>query len=155
MIWLVIILGIGLDQLTKWLVVNNLPYQSPIPIIGDFFSLKYIQNEGAAWSILSGKVDFLIIVTAIVMVIIAVLLFKTPKEDKLMRFSFALVLAGGIGNLIDRIVLGYVVDFLAFPNFPVFNIADCCVTVGIFLIIIFTILDIKKESDQKKQSAKK
>lgn len=155
MTWLVLILGIGLDRLSKWLAVNYLPFSAHIPIIGDFFSLKYIQNEGAAWSILSGKIDFLIIVTLLMVIAIAILLWKTPKKDKHLRFSYALVLAGGIGNLIDRIFYGYVVDFLCFPNFPVFNIADCCVTVGIFLIIVFTFAEIKKDNRQKKQNGNK
>lgn len=150
MIWLVMIVGLLADQLSKLWVASALPYESSISIIGDFFALRYIHNEGAAWSILSGRVGLLLIVTVIVTVVIAWLLYKTPKENRLLRFSYALLIAGALGNIIDRVRLGYVIDFLAFPNFPVFNIADCCVTVSIGLIIILTLLDIKKDAAAKK-----
>lgn len=71
-----------------------------------------------------------------------------------MRFSFALLIAGALGNIIDRVRLGYVIDFLSFPNFPIFNIADCCVTVAIALIIILTLLDLKKDNANKKTTNK-
>lgn len=150
MIWIVMIVGVLADQLSKLWVASALPYEASIPIIGDFFSLRYIHNEGAAWSIMSGRVGLLLIITVIVTVVIAWLLWKTPKENRLLRFSYALLIAGALGNIIDRVRLGYVIDFLAFPNFPVFNIADCCVTVSIGLIIILTLLDIKRETDSKK-----
>lgn len=152
MIWIVMIAGILADQASKLLVVANLPFGVKIPIIGDFFSLQYIHNEGAAWSILSGRVGLLLIVTVLVTIIIAYLLYKTPKEQKLLRFSYALLIAGAVGNIIDRVRLGYVIDFFSFPNFPVFNIADCCVTVSIALVIIITLKDIKKESAKNKDN---
>ena len=150
MIWIVMIVGVLADQLSKLWVASALPYEASIPIIGDFFALRYIHNEGAAWSIMSGRVGLLLIITVIVTVIIAWLLWKTPKENRLLRFSYALLIAGALGNIIDRVRLGYVIDFLAFPNFPVFNIADCCVTVSIGLIMILTLLDIKRETGSKK-----
>ena len=152
MIWIVMIAGILADQVSKLLVVANLPFGVKIPIIGDFFSLQYIHNEGAAWSILSGRVGLLLILTVLVTIIIAYLLYKTPKEQKLLRFSYALLIAGAVGNIIDRVRLGYVIDFFSFPNFPVFNIADCCVTVSIALVIIITLKDIKKESAKNKDN---
>ena len=152
MIWIVMIAGILADQVSKLLVAANLPFGVKIPIIGNFFSLEYIHNEGAAWSILSGRVGLLLIVTVIVTIIIAYMLYKTPKEQKLLRFSYALLIAGVVGNIIDRVRLGYVIDFFSFPNFPVFNIADCCVTVSISLIIIITLKDIKKESAKNKDN---
>lgn len=150
MIWIVMIAGILVDQVSKLLVAAKLPFGVKIPIIGNFFSLEYIHNEGAAWSILSGRVGLLLIVTVIVTIVIAFFLYKTPKEQKLLRFSYALLIAGAVGNIIDRVRLGYVIDFFSFPNFPVFNVADCCVTVSIALIIIITLSDMKKESAKNK-----
>ena len=155
MIWAVMILGVLADRITKILAAGNLPYGTPIPIIGNIFSLEYIHNEGAAWSILNGRVGLLLIITVLVTVVIAWLLHKTPKEQKFMRFSYALLIAGALGNIIDRLYYGYVIDFLSFPNFPIFNIADCCVTVGIALIVILTIMDMKDESRSGQKTAPK
>lgn len=156
MIWLVIILGVLADRVTKMLITAKLPLGAAIPVIGDnIFALKHVHNEGAAWSILSGRVGFLLIVTVIVTIIIAYMLYKTPKEKKLLRFSFALLISGALGNIIDRLLYGYVIDFLSFGSFPVFNVADCCVTVGIGLIIVLTLWDIKKENAAKGAAANK
>lgn len=155
MIWIVMVLGISVDQITKALAATYLPYQASVPIIGDFFSLRYIHNEGAAWSLLSGKVGLLLVVTIVVTLVVAYLLYKTPKEQTLLRFSFALLIAGAVGNIIDRVRLGYVIDFFSFPNFPVFNVADCCVTAAIALIIIATLLDMKKEKKEKRAESEK
>jgi signal peptidase II len=154
MIWIVMVLGVVIDQVTKFLAVNYLPFETAVPIIGNIFSLQYIHNEGAAWSLMSGRVGLLIVITVIVTIFIGYLLYKTPKEQKLMRFSFALLIAGALGNIIDRVRLGYVIDFLSFPNFPIFNIADCCVTVAIAFIIILTLLDLKKDNANKKTAKK-
>ena len=86
---------------------------------------------------------------------VAYLLYKTPKEQTLLRFSFALLIAGAVGNIIDRVRFGYVIDFFSFPNFPVFNVADCCVTAAIALIIIATLLDMKKEKKEKRAESEK
>ncbi len=155
MSWLVIIVGLLADQLSKLWVASTLPYETSISVIGDFFTLRYIHNDGAAWSLLSGRVGLLLVVTIIVTVAIAWLLYKTPKENRLLRFAYALLMAGALGNIIDRVRLGYVIDFLAFPNFPVFNLADCWVTVSIGLIIILTLLDIRKESAAKRSKPQK
>ena len=148
------ILGVLADRITKILAAGNLPYEVPVPIIGNIFSLEYIHNEGAAWSILNGRVGLLLIITVLVTIFIALLLHKTPKEHKFMRFSYALLISGALGNIIDRLYYGYVIDFLRFPNFPVFNIADCCVTVGIALIVILTIKEMKDESLNSKSNTK-
>ena len=154
MIWAVMILGVLADRITKILAAGYLPYEVPVPIIGNIFSLEYIHNKGAAWSILDGRVGLLLIITVAVTIFIAWLLHKTPKEQKFMRFSYALLISGALGNIIDRVYYGYVIDFLRFPNFPVFNIADCCVTVGIALIIILTIKDMIDESKNNKNNKK-
>ena len=136
MIWLIIILGIIIDQLTKLLVVANLPFNSTVSVLGDFFGLRYIHNQGAAWSLLEEHPMLLVVLSLVILIVVIVLLYKTPKEQKLLRAGFALVIAGALGNLIDRIRLGYVVDFLRLPHWPIFNIADCLLVVGVILICI-------------------
>lgn len=129
---------IGLDQLVKLWVVQNLLPVGTMPLIPGIIELRYVENDGAAFSLFSGMQTMLIIFTGLVLLGFAVvLLFRRPK-DKLMYTAMLLILSGGVGNLIDRIVNGYVVDYLAtqFMNFPVFNIADILVVVGVGLMLI-------------------
>ncbi len=131
---------VGLDQLTKWLAVMYLRGGSDITVIPKILNLSYAENTGAAFSILSGERWFLIVITAIVMIaLMAFLLFGQFRHYKLFNISATLILAGGLGNLIDRVVQGYVVDFFktTFMDFPVFNVADCFVVVGSVLLLIF------------------
>ncbi len=131
---------VGLDQLTKWLAVMYLRNKEAVTVIPRVLELSYEENTGAAFSILSGERWFLIVVTLIIMVALAAfLLFGRFRRYKLFNVSATLILAGGVGNLIDRLVQGYVVDFLqvTFMNFPVFNVADCLVVVGSVLLLIF------------------
>ena len=131
---------VGLDQLTKWLAVMYLRNGESITVIPRILDFSYAENTGAAFSILSGERWFLIVITLIVMVALAAfVLFGQFRRYKLFNLSATLILAGGIGNLIDRLVQGYVVDFIkvTFIDFPVFNVADCFVVVGSVLLLIF------------------
>ncbi|HHX60735.1 MAG TPA: signal peptidase II [Epulopiscium sp.] len=147
--YIIFILGIltlvFLDQLTKWLVVLKLKPIHDFPIIDQVFHLTYVENRGAAFGILQGKHLFFIIMTLIVMICIAIYYYKLPQERKYnwMRFSLILLGSGAIGNLIDRIRLGYVIDFLYFKliDFPVFNFADICVVVGVSILSIFVLIN--------------
>ena len=131
------LLMIAADYVTKALTLANMPIGSTIPLWDGVFHLTHIRNYGAAFSIMAGQRFFLILLPMIV--IIAVVLFviaKRPK-NKLLLLSLSMIASGGIGNLIDRIRFGYVVDFLDFRliNFPIFNVADIFVTVGAALFI--------------------
>lgn len=145
---IIFILGIltlvFLDQLTKWLVVLKLKPIHDFPIIDGVFHLNYVENRGAAFGILQGKYLFFSIITVVVLIFIAIYYYRLPRERKYhwMRFSLILLGAGAIGNLIDRIRLNYVVDFLYFKliDFPVFNFADICVVVGVFILSIFILI---------------
>ena len=140
-----LIILVALDQLTKWLAIIKLKPIHDVPIIKGIFHLTYVENRGAAFGIFQGKHLFFIITTLAIIVFVTIYYLKLPlgKESYCMRFSLTLLLAGAIGNLIDRIRLGYVVDFLYFKliDFPVFNLADICVVVGVAIlsiIILFT-----------------
>ena len=131
---------VGLDQLTKWLAVMYLQNGESVTAIPRLFYFTYAENTGAAFSILSGERWFLIVITLIVMLALAAFaLFGQFRRYKLFNASATLILAGGIGNLIDRLVQGYVVDFIEFKliDFPIFNVADCFVVVGSVLLLIF------------------
>lgn len=134
---LIIIVGIILDRLSKDYAINNFienPYQ------GKLLNLTYLENRGAAFGILQDNRIFFILLT---IVIVAGLIFYFIKNYKtnpqILNIALAFVISGAIGNFYDRLIQGYVVDFLefAFVKFPVFNVADIFVTVGSFLIIIY------------------
>ncbi len=129
-----------LDQWFKMLAVTHLKGQSSFPIIKDVFELLYVENTGAAFSILENQRWLFVVLTSVVMAfLLMVILSGRYRKDILLTASFVLVLAGGIGNLIDRVLYGYVIDFLYFKwiNFPVFNFADCCLVIGAALMLIF------------------
>lgn len=135
----IIAASVVIDQIFKLLVVNTLEIGQSVPLIDGVFHFTYVQNFGAAFSILQNRQILLIVVTGAVMAVMAVVLFKNAKKlSKIVNLSLALVVGGGIGNLLDRIRLGYVVDYLDFQliNFPVFNFADCCVVIGALLLIV-------------------
>ncbi len=137
---------VGIDQLTKWLTVTFLKGNDPITIIGGFFELTYVENRGAAFGMLQGERWFFIVFTALVMLaLLGLLLFGNYRKHRLFNTSLILIVAGGIGNLIDRVANGFVVDFLHVflktdsiqGDFPVFNVADCCVVIGSVLLLLF------------------
>lgn len=128
------------DIVVKLLVKSKLVLNESIKIIDNFFYITYVQNTGAAWSILSGKQYFLIIITLIILIYLIIYLYKKKTYTKLETIGYGLLISGAVGNLIDRIVYGYVIDYLNFYifnyNFPIFNIADTCIVVGIMLLFI-------------------
>ncbi len=141
------ILIIVLDQVSKYAAVKYLKGNNPYVIIKNFFQLYYVENYGAAFGILQNKKAFFIIITSIVIISITFFLFRYSHSlTKLMKVSLSMLMGGAIGNLIDRIRLGYVVDFISIKfgkgyDFPVFNVADMFVVIGTFLIMIMIVSD--------------
>lgn len=131
-----------IDQISKLFITRLMNVKHSIKIIDNFFYLTYTHNQGAAFSILTGQRIFLIIITILIIILLLSYLKKNFPKDKLTKFSFALILGGSLGNLIDRIVRGSVIDFLDFKifsyNFPIFNLADTFITIGVILLIIIT-----------------
>lgn len=128
-----------IDQLIKKWAATSLIKVGTIPLIKDVFHLTYVENYGAAFSILQNKTILLIIITTIALLLSAYLLIFKKITDKVLISGIALVISGGIGNLIDRVSRGFVVDYLDFRliNFPVFNFADICVVCGTGLIVFY------------------
>jgi signal peptidase II len=142
----IIAFAIILDQVTKHIVTTNMRLGESIPVIENIFHLTYFRNTGAAFGILQGQTLLLTIVPIILVVAIFVFLTKKAKENHIvLSLGLALICAGGIGNLIDRLRFGAVIDFFDFRVFPIFNIADSCVVIGCGLLIIFTIFLDKSE----------
>ncbi len=149
---------IAIDQISKYLIVSRMDLYSSIPLIKNVFEIHYIQNHGAAWGLLENQ-QLLFIICAIVACIFGSIFFiKCARANQLktLQVCIILIMAGAVGNLIDRIRLQYVIDFIYIKliDFPVFNIADCYVTVGFFLTVIM-ILFCYKEEDLEVLSFKK
>ena len=151
----IILFGIGIDQITKWISVKHLKPIKTQPIISGVLHFTYVENEGAAWGMFADHRWVFMIVSTITIIALTFVLYSGKLQNKLYTVSVSLIVSGGIGNMIDRIALGYVVDFIDFRliNFPVFNGADCFVCVGAGLLILALILDIVKEAKQEKRDA--
>lgn len=141
------ILLIIVDQLIKILIINNI-YES-IELVSNFFSLTYVRNTGAAFSILEGNRFLFVIVAVLALYLIYKLFIKDKKITGLKILIFSLLISGIIGNLIDRIIFGYVIDYFEFTlfnnNMPIFNFADICIVIGAILFILNTVLEDKDE----------
>ena len=142
MIWLIImVLFLAADQIVKYLVSAFLNVGETAFSVLNIFDVTYVQNKGAAFSVLAGRTELLSIVSVVFCVVIIVFWIKKKPSDTLLCLSLSLLFAGAAGNGIDRIFRGFVIDYinLTFMNFPVFNIADIGVTVGAALFILHTI----------------
>lgn len=135
---LFVIVLVILDQLSKFYIINNFNLLTKNIIIDGFFNITHVRNYGAGFSIMQNQRLFLILVSTLAVIVFIYLLIK--ETNKFNIFTYLLIISGSIGNLIDRCRLGYVVDFLDFYifgyDFPVFNVADCFITVGCILLII-------------------
>lgn len=123
------------DQVTKLIVMQKMEVGQSIPIIPHVFHLTFVKNVGAAFGILANWIPFFILVGLGAAVLIIFFYYKLKPRSKLVRFALSLILGGALGNLIDRIRLGYVVDFFDFRIWPVFNIADCAVVIGMLFLV--------------------
>ena len=135
------IIYIALDHITKFLVIKNIPHYSSIKI-NDYFSIANISNTGVAFSMFQNNNIFFIILVSLVIIFLIYFIYKNRNNlTKLQIHSLLLILAGGTGNLIDRIFRGAVVDFIdvgykEIYRWPAFNVADSCVCIGVFLFVI-------------------
>lgn len=162
MIYIALAVSAGLvvvDQIIKLVVnLNLMPYEtiSLINIGGrDWLNLTYVRNTGAGFGIFKDQRWFLIAVTAIYVSALLYLLLSKKIKQPFLIWSVALIISGGIGNLIDRIFLGYVVDFidLRIINFAVFNFADCCVVIGVIMVFIYVLfLSGRKEKTKEQEN---
>jgi signal peptidase II len=147
--WFTILFVLGLDAITKTLVSTLIPYGTNITVIQDFFWLTYLKNTGAAWSMLEGQQWFFIVLSSVACVVMGVLFLKSDRKKTWYRYALIFMFVGAFGNLIDRLMVDGVRDFLSFNlfgyPFPVFNIADMALNVGVGCMIIETILDERRK----------
>lgn len=142
-----IILIVAFDQITKYFAEKNLVGGKIVSFLPGFVQFRYAQNTGMAFSMLSGARWVFVVITIIVCGGVMWFLFSNRAKNLWLYWSLGVVLAGGIGNLIDRARFGYVVDFIepTFVNFAVFNIADCAVTCGAAVLVVYLLIDAFKK----------
>lgn len=139
---------IALDQWTKHLVMTYMERGQSIPIIPDVFHLTSHRNMGAAFGIMQNKQTFFIVITIAVVVGIIISMIRIGRTQPLVSLALSMVLGGAIGNFIDRVSMGQVVDFLDFTliNFPIFNVADMAITIGVAILLLDVLLDGRKKA---------
>ena len=149
---------VALDQWSKLFATNNLMGRADMVLIENVLSLTFLRNFGAAFGILQGGRWILLGLTALIMIAIVIYYVKLPNSRvyNVLRFALILIAAGGIGNSLDRLLNGYVVDFLRFDfiNFPIFNVADIYVVTGTILLGIIVIFFIKDEKPAEKEDTR-
>lgn len=149
LIYTISLITVLLDQIIKYIVMSNMTLHQEIKIIPNFFSLYYLKNTGAAFSILGNKTIILILVSIFCLIIIKNAIKKLKRVNTLTIISLGIMTGGIIGNLFDRILYKSVIDYLSFNifnyNFPVFNLADIGITVGAILLIIDLIIEEKEK----------
>lgn len=147
-----------LDQLIKYIIRINMKLFQEIVIIPKFFSIFYVENKGAAFSIMENKTFILILISFIYLFILDYFITKESTDNKLTNFSFGIIIGGIIGNLFDRLIYNSVTDYLSFTffkyEFAIFNLADIGITVGIFLLILSLLIDDYKKKNKIKISHK-
>lgn len=148
----VFLFSVILDQLTKMWALSILKDGTSIKIIKDFLRFTYVENRGAAFGILQNQIWFFVIITFIMIIVLGYMFFKYKNITNLSKLSLVLIAGGAIGNFIDRIIRGFVVDFIDvkfgnFYDFPVFNIADSFVVCGTVLLIILMLFNKFEKSE--------
>ncbi len=152
---IIICAGILVDQISKIIVAGNMTYGKVVSIIPYIFDFRYVTNDGVAFGWLSGQRWLFMTVSAVAIIaMIVYALYSFSELNMLYVWGLSLVISGGIGNMIDRTFLGYVVDFIefAFVDFATFNIADSCVCVGAFILGLAIVIDIYREGKKIKES---
>lgn len=161
MLWIILlVLILFADQLSKWLVVAMLQGKESFYVIPGVLRFTYVENDGAAFGMLDDHRWVFLVLSTVMIIALIFYIVKYKPSSKWVMTSLILIVGGGIGNMIDRILLGYVIDFIDFCAFPqlwrwVFNIADSAVCVGTFMLSVWLIIDTVKEYKREKAEKEK
>ena len=149
---LIIIFGVALDQITKYLIIENMTLGQSIPLWEGVLHITYVINRGAAFSMLSGQRWVFLIISSVAIAVMGAFLIFTKNSRPIWLYSLSMIISGGIGNMIERIYLGYVTDFIDFTliNFAIFNVADSLVCIGAGLLLLDLIIDFIKDPTGEK-----
>lgn len=136
------LLFLVLDIVSKVLVSKYIILEKSIKIINDFFYITYVRNTGAAWSMFSSKSILVLLVSSFIILGIILYIYNNRPKNKLEKVAYSMILGGAIGNFVDRIIYGYVIDFIDFKifgyDYPIFNLADSFIVIGVILLVIYT-----------------
>lgn len=150
--FIILIAVLALDQITKYIVATTMQLRDSYNVIPGFLNITSHRNPGAAWGILSGHMSLFFIITIVVIAVLISFYIKEAKHNLFMQISISLLMAGAIGNFIDRLRLGEVIDFIDTYifgyDFPIFNVADASLTVGVIFILIALLRDNKRQSQE-------
>jgi signal peptidase II len=157
--WLYLIVAaafVALDQLTKWLCILHLKAVGSVTLIPGLLRLTYLENRGAAFGSLTSHRWVFMVLSTVAIAAMIVYLLRYAEPSRLLRWTLALIIGGGVGNMIDRVVLGYVVDMIDFYGiWPyIFNVADSCVCVGAGMMVLYFILTARAEYKVKQDGGK-
>ena len=144
-----------IDLLTKQYIAMPIPLYEIRQIIPGLINFTHYENDGAAWNIFSGDRTFLIIISIVFIILLGVFYFFERKNGVLFHISIALIFGGAIGNMVDRFFLGYVRDFIQFDfwkNFPVFNVADMALTIGVVIMIVYYVISLFKRGENARKN---
>ncbi len=141
---------VGADQLIKFLAATYLAPKGSVPIIQDMLHLTYLENDGAAFGLFGGMQWILIVVTALLLALLVFLIVTKRIHTPFLVYTVSLIIAGGLGNLIDRVFRHYVIDYIDVQliGFAVFNLADCCVVIGTILALIYVLFVQPKKEER-------
>ena len=152
--WMIIVFTVMfliIDIVSKLVISNLMNVYDSIIVIRNIFNITYVRNTGAAWSMFAGNTLLLIIVSLIIISFIIFYIYKNKPKNKFEMIGYSLVLGGAIGNFKDRIVYGYVIDYLDFNIFgypyPIFNFADTAIVIGTFTIIILSLIESRNNNE--------
>ena len=141
LLMMLVITFLTIDLVSKLVVSNLMIVHDSIMVIKDFFYISYFRNTGGAWSIFSNQTWLLVFASLIIICFLVFYIYKNKPKNKLEIFGYSLILGGAFGNFLDRIIYGYVIDFLDFNifgyNFPIFNLADTFIVLGVVLLIVY------------------
>lgn len=147
---LVVVALVVVDLVSKQVITSTINYQENVTIIDNFFWLTNVRNTGAAWSLFDGHLPLLTLISLVASVLLTGYYIKNKQMSHIENICMILIIAGTVGNLYDRFFLGYVRDFLSFNifgyMFPVFNVADSCLVIGVFGMLIYTLMEEKNHA---------
>lgn len=157
---ILIFLLVIIDQLTKWIITKNLVYGMTFTVIGGFFDFTYSRNSGGVFGIFQSAGPYFLIASIIALSLILYFYIRLFNKNWVYRYSLALILAGAVGNIVDRIRLGYVIDFIRLHigdhfYWPSFNVADASVVIGAFLLLGYAIFKRKPEKEMENEEKNK
>ena len=142
MITVFMIIAFFIDLLSKIIVIKYINLNEEVMVIRELLSFTYVRNTGAAWSIFSGTKYVVLVISLLIIIGIIVHIYRNISDNKLEKIAYGLILGGAFGNLFDRIIHGYVVDFVSIRifgyNYPIFNLADVFIVIGVILLVIYT-----------------